>query len=519
MTRGAIERRFGERERERLIKLFRALGSDNPHESEAARGRIDSLLREFGKTWNDLIKLLGGTIHTDLASNIIALGSSDSKKRSKARRNITDLLARHRKTWNDLAEALVSSADWARNSSADDPPRKPDLIGLIVHLFKDYVALKDDHEYVAVALWALHTHVYSRFNVTPRLALRSPTADSGKTTLLDVLVRLVAWPDKFDSISTAAIFRLIDQTHPTLLIDEADNLGLGLQPNGRLRAVFNSGHRNGGNVAIMERGAARKFSTFAPLALALPDTMGGLPRTLDSRSITIMMERHAGQRELRRFDINHPDGALDKAYEQILLWRRDVKLNPEPETPGVRNRIADNWRPLLSIADSLGKGEQAREAMLTFAQEYADADVKILLLSDIRTIFDTRKVKVDWLWSKDMLAALYDPDAGRGEQQPDKLKETELETELAGDWNEFRGVRGEQQPHKLKQTELAAMLREFKIRPRTIWPENRTVESKSAKGYLRSQFEEAWRAYCAADGTTAHSSNIRSLRLVSDGTA
>ena len=92
---------------------------------------------------------------------------------------------------------------------------------------------------------------------------------------------------------------------------------------GRLRAVFNSGHRNGGTVAIIERGSTRRYSTFAPLALALPDTMLGLPRTLNSRSITIEMQRHGGQHELRRFDVNHPDAALDATYGQILLWRRD----------------------------------------------------------------------------------------------------------------------------------------------------------------------------------------------------
>ena len=276
-------------------------------------------------------------------------------------------------------------------SSADDPPREPDLLGLVISMLEQYVVLKP-HEYIAVALWSLHTHVYDRFMMTPRLALRSPVADCGKTTLLDVLARLTARADKFDAISTAAIFRLIDATHPTLLIDEADNLGLALQPNGRLRAVFNSGYRNGGTIAIQERGSLRRYSTFAPLALALPDTMLGLPRTLNSRSITIVMQRNAGQRELRRFDVSHPDGALDATYRQILLWRRDVELNSDPEMPAkLRNRMADNWRPLISIADSLGWGEPAREAMGIFAREFHDADVKILLLSDIRNVFDTSR--------------------------------------------------------------------------------------------------------------------------------
>ena len=50
-------------------------------------------------------------------------------------------------------------------------------------MLRRYVQLKD-HEYVAVSLWVVHTHVYDRFAFTPRLALTSPTSDCGKTTLL-----------------------------------------------------------------------------------------------------------------------------------------------------------------------------------------------------------------------------------------------------------------------------------------------------------------------------------------------
>jgi hypothetical protein len=97
------------------------------------------------------------------------------------------------------------------------------LDGALVHFMLEQYVVLQPHQYLAVALWALHTHVYNRFMVTPRLALQSPVADCGKTTLLDVLSRLTARPEKFNAITIAALFRLIDETHPTLLIDEADN--------------------------------------------------------------------------------------------------------------------------------------------------------------------------------------------------------------------------------------------------------------------------------------------------------
>ena len=494
-----IARRFDARERERLGKLFRQLGTDNIHEAEAARGRIASLLRQFDKAWTDLVKLLSdGTlvVHPELAGDIAGLGDPNSDRRANGRRSIAELLARHRKSWNDLADALcgITSARWLDPSATPDPERVNPL-ALIVHLLEEYVALRTPHEYVAVALWILHSHVHDRFMVTPRLALRSPVAGCGKTVLIDILARLTARPAKFDSITAAAIYHLIDEAHPRLLIDEADNLVLGLQANGKIRAVFNSGHRVGGTVAIRDHGETRKFLVFAPLALALPDAIGGLPRTLNSRCITLVLQR--SQRELRRLDTNHPDPALDVVYRQILMWRRDVALDPEPAMPvGMRNRLADNWRPLLAIADALDWGEQAREAMTAFAHAFQDADVRILLLIDIRAVFNA--CGLDRMSSKSLLDALHDL--------------------VDSDWTEFRGIRGEQSPHKLKGSELAAMLREFGIRPRTIWPPNRTTKSRSAKGYRRAMFEEVWRTYCADDGTAAHASNIRSLRVAGDGT-
>jgi hypothetical protein len=65
------------RERERLGKLFRQLGTDNLYEAEAARGRIDSLLRQFSKSWSDLVSSLSGrtpTIHPALAADIAGPG-------------------------------------------------------------------------------------------------------------------------------------------------------------------------------------------------------------------------------------------------------------------------------------------------------------------------------------------------------------------------------------------------------------------------------------------------------------
>ena len=204
----------------------------------------------------------------------------------------------------------------------------------------------------------------------------------GKTTLLDLIDALSVRPLKSDSITAASIYHAADREHPTLLIDEGDNLGLAF--NGPLRAVLNSGHRRGGKVTRYRNGQARSFSTFSPTAVA---AIGTLPLPVMHRSVIIHMERHDGRRELKRLDKEDPDTKADLniAYRMMFAWARDAKLNSDPAMPAqLRNRPADNWRPLIAIADAFGAAwaARAREAAIAFAGEHQDEDAAVVLLRD-----------------------------------------------------------------------------------------------------------------------------------------
>src|SRR5262249_43729177 len=156
-----------------------------------------------------------------------------------------------------------------------------------------------------------------------------------KTTLLMLLEKWVAKPLKTDSISAAAIYHSVDREHPTLLVDEGDNLGFEHVSNGRLRAVFNSGHRKGGNIRLLNRGQPRSYSTFSPLAVA---GIGTFPLPLMHRSVVISMQRHDGQSELKQFDEDDcPE--VDYVYAQTCSWARTVTLERNPAMPPqLRNR-------------------------------------------------------------------------------------------------------------------------------------------------------------------------------------
>jgi hypothetical protein len=72
----------------------------------------------------------------------------------------------------------------------------------------------------------MHAHIYRRFKVTPRLHVKSVVGE-GKTTLFDILEKLVPNPERDDSTTPAIIAdRADDFPPPTFLLDEADNLSL-----------------------------------------------------------------------------------------------------------------------------------------------------------------------------------------------------------------------------------------------------------------------------------------------------
>jgi hypothetical protein len=204
------------------------------------------------------------------------LGSTNRGERDTAFRKIEEWLHRYGKTWNDVPELLHDPNAGAQRytdprdatasqhaASTTDPTITP--LDLIRHMLEEYVSVKP-HEYIALALWIAHTHVFDRFMVTPRLALISPVRNCGKTTLLDVIGCLAARAEKSDNITAAAVYHAIDEERRTLLVDEFDNLEVATK--GALRAVFNSGHRKGGSVTRLFHGRRRKYATFAPIALA-----------------------------------------------------------------------------------------------------------------------------------------------------------------------------------------------------------------------------------------------------------
>jgi putative DNA primase/helicase len=223
---------------------------------------------------------------------------------------------------------------------------------------KRFVVLPE-HGAEIVALWTVHTYCMDATDVTPRLEVTAPEKGCGKSTLFDFLEQVVYRPDPVANITTAAFFRTVEQFRPTLLIDDLESFA---REDSDIRNVLNTGHHIRGRVkrTVGDDHKVRAFSTFAALAY---NHIGELPReynTLVDRSITVLLARRLASEKIESLSGPRRRNEFADLRRKLKRFADDqvsALANAEPNMPSeLVNRRADNWRPLLAIADAAGGG-------------------------------------------------------------------------------------------------------------------------------------------------------------------
>jgi hypothetical protein len=140
----------------------------------------------------------------------------------------------------------------------------------------------------------------------------------------------------------------------------------------------------------------------------------------------------------------------------------------EPIMPDeLSDRMQEGCEPLVAIADAIGCGGEAREALveLLAAERLDDQEhMRLRLLRDLKAIFDAHPGSRA-AFTSSLLARLY-------------------EIEESG-WSSYYG-RG------LEARDLATLLRNYGIHPTTVRGAN---GKPPAKGYRRDDFHPAWERY------------------------
>jgi Protein of unknown function (DUF3631) len=356
-----------------------------------------------------------------------------------------------------------------------------------VDFLRRFVVLSDVQA-DAVALWLAHTHAVDAAEATPYLVVTSPVKQCGKTRLIEVLQLTVREPIALANISDAALFRVVEEKTPTLLMDEVDAL-FKAREREELRGLINAGHRRGEpvwRVGGKHNTKPLPFATFCPKLLAgIGDC---LPDTVLDRAIRIKLERKLPGELVERFRrvrvTPEGEGLRDRLADWLGPQAEALRAAEPPLPEELDDRAQDCWEPLLAIADLAAGGwpERARAAARALSgalDPAADDSVARLLLADLRAV--VFRGETERISTADLLTALCaDADGDRP-------------------WREWWWNEKEEKPTGGAAHRLGRLLHTFGISSKDIrFTEGR--HARTLKGFERAWFEDAWRRYLPLSG-------------------
>jgi hypothetical protein len=282
-------------------------------------------------------------------------------------------------------------------------PSAPPLPGHeVLNQVRDFVArfsaFPSEHCAPMLALWYAHTWVADAFYITPRLILSSPEPGSGKTRVLEVAQHLTKAPEMTAGGSAAAMVRMVAAGPITILMDEVDTIfGAGGGGNEEVRNVLNLGYKRTATVPKSKGDPATGFTIerlpiFAPAALA--GLAGRMPDTITTRAITIHLRRRRHDEQVESYRESKVTRQAEPIRDALAEWMTSIGENlieAEPDMPpGVDDRPAEIWEPLLAIADQAGGHwpTTARAACTHFVfNKNTTPSLGVRLLADLRTLF------------------------------------------------------------------------------------------------------------------------------------
>src|SRR5262245_21295408 len=282
---------------------------------------------------------------------------------------------------------------------APNPIDGAKLLTMLSETFEDYVALPKEAADTA-ALAAVMAHTAGAFDILPMIAITSPAKQCGKSTMLCVASGLAPRALWVNNATGPVLFRAIEKYRPTVFIDEGEAIG----DDDALRQIINVSHIRTSayvlrNEPVEDGYALRRYNVFCPKWIAC---IGRLrPDTAEDRSITIAMRRRKQGEKIRRLRQDRLMQDFAPLRSAIARWAADHQDALRGADPAidetVNDRVADNWRPPLAIADEAG-GEwpdRARRAMkLLTGQVVEDQAISLQLLADVAGAFQPREDKM-----------------------------------------------------------------------------------------------------------------------------
>jgi len=297
------------------------------------------------------------------------------------------------------------------------------LLDEIVVTIRAYIVVMVE-QVRTVALWIVAEHAFMAFRIFPRLFIKGPNSECGKSTLKEVVAALANRATLIDNLTAPFIFRIIEQSKPTLLIDEGDSF---IRDDEERRGILNSGHHKNGCVGriVGDDMKPKTFSTYCPTVIV---AIGDLPVTIENRSLIIGMVRKLTHERVTRFTDGFAEKLKDGLACKVARFAADSFEKLAAADPVISedlsNRKGDNWRPLFAVADLAGGAWPALARSIATgggASPTEDETTSTMLLSDLRGMFAALEA------DGDLFGVAYDTIIPRpfGSVRPIEQKETD----------------------------------------------------------------------------------------------
>ena len=228
-------------------------------------------------------------------------------------------------------------------------------------ILNHHLHLEPDDAAIAT-LWTLQANVFGVFKASPRLVITAGQKGCGKSTVLEMLSRLVS--NRYDSINSATAPLLstlsgdgdkaffLDQANRWVSEDVCNWLEAGWQKNAKtLRLEMNATGRK-----------PKQWNNFAAVALAGIDLDNKLGDAVLERSHTIRLQRAMRDEIPEPYDDRKHQAKLDSLAPRLLRFALDIKDKlaayewdgEYPMPDHLINRDRDRWEPFFAIASVVG---------------------------------------------------------------------------------------------------------------------------------------------------------------------
>ncbi|MBA7594640.1 hypothetical protein ES703_01587 [subsurface metagenome] len=246
-----------------------------------------------------------------------------------------------------------------------EAPNPAEVFHLILGAWDEFVELPNLAETIYQTLWGIGTYFAQLFQTYPYNYVGG-VKQTGKTKSLTLHAALCFNTVLSGNISTAALYRIVQNSRGTLLLDESEKLAgrytIEEERARDLKNVLLSGYKKGTLVYRAEKGGGKgekiivvPFHTYGPKAI---DNIKGIGDILADRCKITIMRRTRGEQGKREIDLNNPRWAevRDKLYRFYLAYWREIKeiydnLGERCELVNmVSNRDRELWGPIFALA-------------------------------------------------------------------------------------------------------------------------------------------------------------------------